>query len=164
MKNFYLLILSLVLVMLAAMFITDFLPVCDQGRGTGMDCSMSVGMQADVDSPARIQFFSFDPFRISQLVDGQFVSAQVLNLNGFYQAEFTTNGPSTWLMQDERGGISSPTIRVDTLGSQYPSLVVHRTWHYPLAQLIKWNLFPIFLMMSIWFIWALISLIKSLRK
>ena len=164
MKNFYLMILFLALIVMSAMFLTDFLPVCDQGHGTGLDCSMSVGMQADIDSPAKIQFFSFDSFRISQLVDGQFVPVQVLNLNGLYRAEFTTNGPSGWLMQDERGGIFSPTIRVDTLGSQYPGLLVHRTWNYPLAQLIKWNLFPIFLMMFAWFVWSLYSLIKSLKK
>ena len=42
--------------------VTKFLPSCNPGRGTGLECDFSVGKLAKIDSPAKIIISSFDPF------------------------------------------------------------------------------------------------------
>lgn len=144
----------------------EFFPPCDKGHGSGIYCPAPTGTITSVDQPAIIQFFSFEPFTVSYLGEGNQTTdyEAICTLGIVYSVDVQTASSTQWLMKDASGGmVDSPLVRVEKSSDQYPGLVVYRTFYRPLKQLFDWYLFPAFLAPLSWFIIFLIALIDDVR-
>lgn len=149
------------LVGVVLMLTAEFFPICDEGQGTNLSCSIGTGMVARVDGPAKIHIFDDEKFSVMYYVDGELVKKSSIHLDIFHTLDITTSESMEVYMSRYVGKSILPLIRVDTIdGKQYPSLVVSRTHHQPLVQLFQWYLFPVFLMPLIGSIFFLLFSIK----
>jgi hypothetical protein len=128
------------------MLVTSFFQPCSPGRGSGLYCSISSGMVAHIDSPAKISIFHYNPYTIGILDSNGVIQPQTsLSIDGRSEMTFLSPGPVDIYMLKSNGGISVPGISVYTIdGQSYPSLIVTRSSLSPLTQLVQWYLFPPF--------------------
>jgi hypothetical protein len=144
----YILSFSLIMfVMAAVMLVTNFFRPCSPGRGTGLYCSISSGMVAHIDSPAKISIYHHNPYTVGIVDSNGVIQAQTsLSIDGRSEMDFLSPGPVDIYMLKSDGGVSIPIISVYTIdGQSYPSLTVTRSALSPLTQLVQWYLFPPFL-------------------
>jgi hypothetical protein len=146
-KNSFFILGSIILFGAIYMFVCGFLKPCGPTRGTDLSCELAQGMQASVDIPAHITVSSFHPFQVSYKF-GEYVPQEIepVSYGGFYIVEINSPGPVEIYGTKSNGGISTPTIRVDMVSDEYPTLTVTRTWNDSLIQLIHWYLFPVFVL------------------
>jgi hypothetical protein len=130
------------------MLFTTFIPPCDEGRGTGLDCSISTGMVAKIDSRAKLFIFDSQMFTIGIADETGVIRPQkAFNHDGNFFISMETVGPIKIFMLDSRGGFSPPSISADTLDNQtFPSLIVTRSGIKPITQLFQWYLIGPFLL------------------
>jgi len=139
------------------MFVKDFLPACDPGRGTDLVCEFGTGMVAKVDGPSTIHIFSREKFTVGYYNDGVMQEVSSIKASIFHTVDFVTSGPVELYMIQANHDIIGPLVRVDAINGQpYPSLIVNRTFFNPLTQFFQWILSPLMLgvlALVVWFIY-----------
>ncbi len=136
----------------------DFFRTCSDGPGNGLTCEITLGMKAKISGPAMIKVISSDQFSIvidfgSEKTD----PIEAVKADGlWYETEFRTGVDMTiYMIRDRSDGLLGPIIIVDQLepGTEYPRLSVSRSNQNPIGQLLRWDIFGLFLA---WLVFVLV--------